>query len=163
MFEVLRSEIRALRPNQPAGETTSRKSKTTKSRDTSAFRTEWATAATSQDECVNNDEQPASRREIIMYSSKTSQHKVPAARAPGRRDGDDDDDSDWDARRRARDNHLADANKRRAVRLNDNPEAARPPSAGLIWKLATEIMSASRSQANTTPPSGDTADGTKEL
>ena len=100
-----------------------------------------------------------------MYSSKTSQRssKVTAAGAPGRRDDDDDDDSDRDARKRARDNHLADANKRRAVRLNDNPEAARPPSAGLIRKLATEIVSASRSQVATTPPSGDTADGTGEL
>ena len=80
-----------------------------------------------------------------MYSSKTSQRsgKVAAAGAPGGGDDDDDDDLDRDARRRARDNHLADANKRRAVRLNDNPEAARPPSAGLIWNLATDIVSAS--------------------
>ena len=100
MFEVLRREIRALRPNQPAGETASKKSKSTKTRDTSADRTEWATAATSQDEGVNNDDRPASRREIIMYSSKTSQRsgKVTAAGAPGGGDDDDDDDSDRDAR-----------------------------------------------------------------
>ena len=56
-----------------------------------------------------------------MYSSKTSQRsgKVTAAGTPGGGDDDDDDDSDRDARRRTRDNHLADANKRRAVRLND--------------------------------------------
>ena len=87
--------------------------------------------------------------------------KMTAAGAPGGGD-DDDGDSDQDAIRRARDKHIADANKRRANRVQGNPDAARPPSAGLIRRIANEIINVSRSQASVNTPLPRIDEGTQE-
>ena len=59
-----------------------------------------------------------------------------AAGAPGGGD-DDDGDSDQDAIRRARDKHIADANKRRANRVQGNPDAARKGRSTFINRITT--------------------------
>ena len=69
------------------------------------------------------------RREDQTTRATSLQRTAAGAGAPGGGDDDGDDgDSDRELFRRWKERHIADASRRRAARLSDNPAASRPPS-----------------------------------
>ena len=157
LLSTIREEISSLKRAVYSSTAVSKKKRSgqvDRPRDTSAERTEWATAAaTSCDEVVRDQMAIEAAIRANRPNSRTNQNTAPSSRggrsakqgeqsvrpsccvhavagagAPGGGDDGDDGDSDRDANRRAREQHFRDAAKRRAARVSDNPEAAYPPS-----------------------------------